>query len=328
MFIQDSDKQNKISCLTEVIIFLGSLVSGIVVNHFWGFWKGAIVFIGFWIFIRSELSRKKTKEDILYEKEAQFEKVLLRPYSKYIKYSLIIVGVLNIPLYFWSGTIFIPLVFDTLYMLAYVFFLGALAKKAHSQTRESIALEKGFTFSPQGDVLSLQEKLRTSWENVQIANIFSGMYEKYPVRIFDFSCQWTKHGLYSTTICEITNGRRCPNMLIISKQGIFRETFDMEKIFPGISVRLEGNFSNYFSLFVEQGAEDDIRQFLTPDVMALFIDDMPDISFLFFDEKVYIVLPDNGGYFLKDYFVEQVNKAQFILTKWAPVLAKIDSVSK
>lgn len=317
-------RQKHIATLVLVIIvallFWANFLAGIV---------AAIVLpFHFYYYLRA---RPKTKADALNEKELEIQRAVMRPYIKHIVLVVLGVLVLNIIIYALtknSGFIFI---FDFVALFSAVVVASSLYRKQRrgkdTENMVAVSREMGFAFSPVGDISTLHERLLVLGqepEKSRITNVFSGTLEGYPTRIFDFYYVWLKKAAYTATLLEITNSRKCPKMLIVSKKDDFGDTFTPSSIFPCVVVKLEGNFSDYFSLFVESGAEDEIRQILTPDLMVVLIDTMSDLSFMFFDDKLYVVLTNNSEHgFLKDDFVNQMNKAKFVMTKWSPTLMRM-----
>lgn len=326
----DSDAPRRAGLLVKVAAILFCVGSGMAVAYYHGAGYGLMLGIGFWVWIYYNVLkyRPKTQGDILHEQEMQLQRNLFRLYRRWIIYFFLIIGISNAVLYLVTRKLGLLGVFDMMSIVLLLLFLSRIRNNAGQESRESVASEMGFEFSQTGDISSVHEKLRTFGQDSRIGNVFSGVMEGYPVRIFDFSYAWMKKAVYEATLLEITNSKKCPNMFILSKSSAFGETFDATRFFSGVSVQLEGDFSNYFDLFVENYAEDEIRQFLAPDLMAALIDTMSDLSFVFFDDKIYVVLSNNAEHgFLKDHFVEQVNKARFIITKWSLTLSKMNFAS-
>ncbi len=322
----DSNNPRRTSFLVKIAAFIPCIVLGIAVAHYKSVGHGIAVGVGFWVWIYYNIlkHKPKTREDILYEQEMQVQRNLFRPYLKQFISAFFILGIGNVVLYVATKKLGFLFALDMVSIFLFFIFLSRIRSNTGKESRETVAGEMGFVFSQTGDVSSVHKKLQSLGQDSHITNVFSGTMEGYPVRMFDFYYKWMKGAAYEITLLEITNDRKCPDMLIISKGDAFGETFDTAHVFPGVTVHLEGNFSDYFSLFVENGAEDEIRQFLAPDLMAILIDTMPDLSFMFFDNKIYVVLSNNSEHgFLKSNFVEQVNKARFIITKWSLTLSKI-----
>lgn len=307
--------------LIIVLLFWANFLAGII--------AAIILPVHFFFHLRA---RPETSTDVLREKELEIQRTVMRPYIKPI--SLIILGVvvLNITFYTLTKNSGLLFVIDFILLFLGIIIVGNIygkrRRKMDVEDMTVVSREMGFVYSPVGDISTIHERflaLAQEPEKSQSTNVFSGIIEEYPTKIFDFYYVWMKKAAYTTTVLEITNSRKCPKMLIISKNDEFGDTFSPSKIFPCVSVELEGNFSDYFSLFVEPGAEDEIRQILTPDLMAELIDNMPNLSFMFFDHQIYVVMTNNSNHnFLKDNLVNQVNKVRFIITKWSPSLARMN----
>jgi hypothetical protein len=326
--IQNQKNPLSLTLKITITVFFGILTIAIWIH------QGAIggIFSGtlFSLFLYRNVlnSRPKTGADILYEPSLEIERDVVRPYTKQLIYIFIIILIADVILYALTRNVTSLLTLFFLEILAlvsyYLFQIQSIHRYRDNQAKQDAAQEIGFTFSPTRDITAIHEKIRAIGSNPQITNIFTGNLQGFPCMLFDFHYVWMKKASYEVTILEITNEKLCPNMLIISKSHSFGNTFNLSAMFPGIPVTLEGSFSKYFSLFVERGSEDEIRQILPPDLMATLIDDMPDLSFLFFDNKVYVILGNDTGHgFSKDNFVAQIAKANAILDKWSLTLTKM-----
>lgn len=304
------------------------LVLAVTIAHYRGSMAGigsGIIF-SWWLYRNMFRRQLKTKADVLYEQELKIQQDLFKPYIKYILSFLFITIIGDAVLYLITREAESLIIFDVILAILFLVFLYVMRERLGSRDVMATTMNQiGFTLTSDGDVSSVHERIRSLGQDVSMGNIFSGTIGGFPARTFDFSYEWMKNASYAMTLLEITNSRKCPNMLIISKDDAFGETISLDRIFPGVPVQLEGNFSEHFSLFVEVGAEDEIRQLLPPDLMTVLIDRMPDFSFLFFDNKIYMVISNNSEHgFLKDYFLEQIDKAKFILGKWAVTLSRME----
>lgn len=318
----------RVGIVGQIIFSLLFLALAITIAHYKGVFMGIVsgIIFSWWLYQNMFRRQLKTKADVLYEQEMEVQRNIFRPYARIITYFFLVTFIGNIGLYFITEDSEFIAILDFIAATAFLAFLHIIMKRSGRQDIVSTTMSQaGFTLTSDGDILSTHEKIRFLGPCISMGNIFSGSIGGFPARIFDYSYEWMRDASYTVTFLEVTNVRKCPNMLIISKSDTFSETIIPDKIFPGIPVQLEGNFSEHFSLFVEGGAEDEIRQFLPPDLMAVLIDRMPDLSFLFLDNKIYIVLSNNSERgFLKDYFLEQIDKARFILGKWAVTLSRME----
>lgn len=317
----------RVGIVGKTIFILLFLVLAVTIAHYKGFMAGigsGIVF-SFWLHRNIFRYQLKTKADVLYEQELKIQRESFKPYIPYIGWFLLVIVGGGGALYVVTREAGTFIIFVTIVSIVFLLFFYLLKGRLSSQDIVTTMNQMGFMRASVVDISSIHERIQSLGKNIGMGNLFSGSVDGFSARIFDFSYEWAGDAGYNMTLLEVTNTRKCPNMLIISKSDTFCETISLNNIFPGVPVQLEGNFSEHFSLFVEDGAEDTIRQFLPPDLMAVLIDKMPDFSFMFFDDKLYIVISNNTEHgFLRDYFVEQVGKARFILGKWALTLSKVE----
>ncbi len=315
------------SFFVKLLVFLFCLAGGVIIARYKGVGNGLILGTVAWIFLYRNILRyqPKTKEDLAYEQMLLEDTALFKPYTKKLLIFFIIVVSANIFLFVLTRNLGAPVFLDMFSIIAVIFFFVSVKKASKNDARTQLAREKGFSFAVSGDSSSLPEQLQALGKNLKLSNVFSGTLTSYPVRIFDFDYEWMREASYSATMLEVTCLKQCPKMLIISSNDAFGETFKVPTLFPGLSVQLEGDFSKSFSLFVEAGAEDEIRQFLPPDIMAILMDTMPEFSFMFLDNKIYFVLSNNSERsFSKAYFLAQLAKAELILAKWELTLSRME----
>ncbi len=291
---------------------------------------GSGIFAGFvfavFVYLNVLRSKVRDKQDELHGEETKIRCKIFSPYKKRFLYALLVVVLLNMIFYAFARWWEMLILFDMIFLVVFLGFLSKIRLDAGKKEMLAAAQEMGFVYLPIGDVASIHGRLQTLGQDLRLVNVFLGTIDGRPARIFDFYYKWMKKAAYEATILETADIGTCPCMLIISKADAFGETFVPSKLFPGVYVRLEGDFDKYFTLFVEHDAEDEIRQILTPDIMAVLIDKMSDLSFMFFDNSAYVVLTNNSEHgFLKENFVEQVNRARFVIAKWAPALSRMKS---
>ncbi len=298
-----------------------------------GSWRIFIIVLLVAVMIKLTIWPKpRTKVDIQYEKELKIEHELLRSHRIMRYFPLVIVGLIFGMMISAVTESNLFIVFFLLTIVATVFFFSFLGKvrgKKANDDRLAVATEVGLTYVSTGDVSSLHElfqSIAVERKKSTLSNIYLGNLSGYPARIFDFDYIWMKEARYSETFLEVTVSGNIPKMLILSKNDEFVGTIDPRSIFPAGLDTLEGDFSKYFTVYTEPGAGMEVRQILTPDVMASLIDDMTDVSFLIFDDKVYVTLANRvESDFLKEDFLVQLHKASLIVTKWIPTLSRMNA---
>lgn len=321
-----TNEPKKTTLMVKAVAFLFCIGLGYVATRYVGIGYGILFGVATWVWLYSIVlkDKPKTREEVLYEEEMETQRRLFRPYAAYVGYFFLTLLFGNAGLYAvtrnWNHLFFVDVVASIVFLVGFYF----LSRKQGAPGMKEIAGQMGLDYAPLGDVSSVHQNLHSIGKDIRIKDVFSGTLEGYPVRIFDFYYTWMKDASNMVQLLEVTNNRLCPSMLIISKQDSFGETFDASRIFSGVAVDLEGDFSKYFSVYVEQGSEDEVRQFLTPDMMAVLIDTMPELSVLFFGDKLYVSLATNvEASFSKKRFEEQIEKVRFILSQWSPTLSRI-----
>jgi hypothetical protein len=272
--------------------------------------------------------KPKTKQDLLREKAAAEHKALLGSHSILDKALIMTLVLLAISALLmiqtrWPLVQSISFVVLMLGLVSIFFFTARLQRTKALEDRRVVASEIGLSFSANGDPLKLPQLLRSFGKRSRIENVFSGMLDGFTIQIFDYIFVYTKNIEYRATMLEIITARTFPTMMILSRTDNLEGTIAPKQLFDGVPVQLEGNFSDHFSVYVARDAEDDVRLFLTPDIMATLIDDMPDTGYFFTENKVYVVITNNNEiHFRKELFIEEIAKVRFILSKWSPILSR------
>ncbi|TSC54697.1 MAG: hypothetical protein LiPW30_163 [Parcubacteria group bacterium LiPW_30] len=226
--------------------------------------------------------------------------------------------------------------FSFITMFLFLVWLSYKNKKKEYVLMEKVAKELNFSYSKTGDLDSLRGHLFNIGEDRKVENMFCGSFKGFPVRIFDY--KFKKHLSerdipFHFTFLEITIDVKVPEIVISSKQEAFTSILKIENelIKNGVIDTLEGDFSKFFSVKVEAGKQTEVRQILTPDIMVYLIDKTPSFSFLFFNDKFYICLKNfysdiNADYsFSHDWFLEKIERSQYLISKLIPVLIRINS---
>jgi hypothetical protein len=167
-------------------------------------------------------------------------------------------------------------------------------------------------------------------DGLLIWNIFETSYQNYPVRLFDLSFRVGsgKHErVHTSTVYEMTLPQQFPLMIIAAKEGIasWVERFSSQRV---ERVKLEGNFNNTFTTYAESGAQMEIRVILSPDDMALLIDEMSEHSFVFSENKVFVFYSGKMIDYIEELASEEEYKKQLgqiekVILKWLPSLLRL-----
>jgi len=316
--------------IAQWVIVFGIVILLIWLNHPAKAVLVAVVAPIYFYFTRPKESEIK---EIILEQEAnraQFES--FSPYLKYLAMLLAVMIPISVVVYLVTNDasliFWIDVTVAIVALLGIFFGVGLRERKRlekEKNERTAFVEQLGFSLQSTADPSSLHELFGNIGEHLAITDVLSGKIERYPVRIFNLFYKWMKNASNSVLMVEITNTRMSPAMLILSKEDDFGGTIVPSRIFTGVLDQLEGDFNKHFTVFLEQRSQDEVRQFLTPDIMAILIDEMSAFNFLFFGDKLYIVLPSSQYAFLKNHFVEQIKKTELIVGKWSLTLSKIGS---
>ena len=114
----------------------------------------------------------------------------------------------------------------------------------------SFAKQLGFSFSPKGDMLSVDGMLFKIGRSQSIRYIISGLYYNHPTRFYNFKTvigYGKSRHTESFKILEVTFDTLLPEIILSRKFGIFSDmtiSRDNEK-----RLSLEGDFDKYFNLY-------------------------------------------------------------------------------
>ena len=120
-------------------------------------------------------------------------------------------------------------------------------------------------------------------------NVIKGLLENHRIQIFnyDFEIGSGKNRIpYSYTVFEIDYDNRIPKMFLrVDKNAwqMFKPSF-----VNGRRLNLEGNFDDFFDLFVENDFEIEALQIFTPDIMQKLMTDWKQFTLEFTGDKIYI----------------------------------------
>jgi len=212
---------------------------------------------------------------------------------------LILLGIISLAIVaciVFSGTfnisnvpaLILPLVF---FFVGYCYLWNIAYKKLQHVFMQQFAQTIGYSYTPTIDIKTLNAKLFTLGNGSgRVLDVMSGIYKTRPVRIFnfDFSIPGGKTPMNITyTVLEVTIENSLPNIILNSKD----KDFVPKAIYKPDNnehVMLEGDFNDYFSLYVPKGFETDAYTIFSPDKMVTLIDKAKNFSFEFNGNHVYI----------------------------------------
>ena len=180
--------------------------------------------------------------------------------------------------------------------IATLFILGILGywgysfvyKKIKRQFTEEFGKEIGFSYTDSIPLENVSGKLFSTGHSQSIFDVLSGIYQNISMQIFTFRFtigSGKSAHTYSYTVFEATLTGIVPHILLFSK---IHESVVFDYFSGDETLKLEGDFNNYFTLRIPEGNEQEAYQIFTPDVMANLIDKASELSFEFVGNKLYI----------------------------------------
>ena len=236
-------------------------------------------------------------------------------YSVFAVVSCIIavVIVVNNPILFQLGFIIIAIV-ATIGMYVYQRVLAVIKVEFTQQ----LGAELGLTYTGDASLGTVSGKWFTLGSRRSITNVLEGVYKTVPLRIFTYryvvitdSGDNQSSTPFDYTVFEATLKGTVPDILAFSKKGI-QYVPATALGFQDESLRLEGNFNDYFLLYVPKGREQEAYQIFTPDVMAVLIDKASGLHFECVGNKVYIY--KEGVITKREVFESLVELAQYLMS--------------
>ena len=223
---------------------------------------------------------------------------LMKEHVKRNIFLYVILPILYVVLYFLILNYYFQLkniINDNVYVVIFLAILPTLILYAFLYNKEnkefftSFAKQLGFSFSPKGDILSVDGMLFKTGRSQSIHNIINGLYYNHPTRFYNFETvigYGKSQHTESFKVLEVTFDTLLPEIILSRKFGIFSDmtiSRDNEK-----RLSLEGDFDKYFNLYTIEGYENEVLQIFTPEIMKMFIDDTKELNVEMFGSRMYI----------------------------------------
>lgn len=182
---------------------------------------------------------------------------------------------------------------------------ASFERSIQKQFRHEIERQLGLTYTSFGDSKTLSGEIFRMGHSPWITKQYSGLYRDFPVRMFNFGYT-VGQGKYSETkwllVREFDCGFPLPEFVLMPKS-LPREG-PLWKPRNTSRVRLEGNFSDHFDVWIETQHEIEAMVVLEPHVMTLMLDEFPECGFECSGTKFYVFsnrsMPSRVMDFVKD----------------------------
>jgi hypothetical protein len=172
-----------------------------------------------------------------------------------------------------------------------IFVLGYQIVKISAQNEfmKQFARSIGFKYSKKGSLEGMDGSMFKFGRSKSVFNMIKGRCMNYPLSIFNYAFT-VGYGRgsrrYVYTVYKLQLSTKMPNILL--KSSYYRGPELTEVINDEIFVKLEGDFNEYFSLYVLREFEIEALQLLSPDVMHYLIETAKPFNLEFVESDLYI----------------------------------------
>ncbi len=185
-----------------------------------------------------------------------------------------------------------------------------------------LAIALGFTYAAEGDMSTVVGVFFRMGHDQSITDVMTGRYQEKLVQMYSYQMTigYGKNShTYQFTIFELDHGSALPHVLMNKDQ--FPEA--LGEWSTGLeAVRLEGDFNDIFSLYVEKGKQMEVREIFQPDVMQDIMGAEP-FSMEISGTKVYLIR--KGAFSSKGAFITLLRAAARMYEEIAAGLVAVDT---
>lgn len=154
-----------------------------------------------------------------------------------------------------------------------------------------LAKTNGFDFSATRPTAGYPGLIFSIGRSPQYATVVSGTYHNLPFEFGNFFCtvgSGRSSRRLSFGVLDVKLTRKLPHILLDSRANNPFGFSNLPQFQNSQHLTLEGNFNQYFNLYVPDGYERDALYFITPELMALLIDLGAKFDIEIVDDHLYI----------------------------------------
>ncbi len=256
--------------------------------------------------------------------ELSFRTTLVRNYLKTIIIWIVAGLVWGYLIFYFFGYSERTLMVSLIPLFGLFIYLGIIRERVVSKFYQQFALANGYTYSKIGTGIQGEAGLFQVGESRIYSHVVSGKFQNHPIAFFNY--QYTtgsgkNRSTHQFTVFELDYGHQLPKVFLRSDKNwlsFIMPMFDTRK-----RLKLEGDFDDYFDLFVEKKFEIEALQIFTPDVMHQLMTDWKKMSMESINDKIYIYIP--GQVTKKSILDSMHSMAKYLIDKLAPVIQGMES---
>jgi hypothetical protein len=247
----------------------------------------------------------------------------------YLKRHLLwVVAVLAITIALLALLISMHVLFGAFYVMVLFIPIGGYSwvkSRVQHEFMEQFAAANGYAYAPTGPLDDLDGSLFRIGHNRSVADFIVGTYATRPISLFTYTyvtgsgkSQQTHHH----TVFELQFDVVMPDILLESGGHFFGESL-FQNLGGKETVKLEGDFNKYFSLYIPKGYETEALEIFTPDVMQELMDKAKGLSLEIVNGHCFIYA--NGILGTKQGLYTMYGLAEYFDGKLGPLLAQMKS---
>ena len=199
-----------------------------------------------------------------------------------------------------------------------------LRKQFEAAFLEEFALANKYSFDKDGAVDETYGSIFRLKGSQSVSDVVTGTYDGSSLRLFLYelvvgSGRYQQH--YQDTVIELDLHGQLPNLLMVNKHSRFGNLNLAGAFSIKNTIKLEGDFNDYFTLYAPQGNEIEALEVFNPDTMALMEDESKHYTVEFAGNRIYIYC--NGFIETTDNLTQVFALAKRLIDKIAPLASRL-----
>ena len=257
--------------------------------------------------------------------DGSIENVQSSTFSYLKRHLLWVVAVLATTIALLALLIFTHVLIGALYVIVLFIPIGGyrwVRTQVQHEFMEQFAAANGYSYAPTGPLDNLDGSLFNIGHNRSVANLIVGAYETRPISLFTYTYvtgSGKSQQTHYNTVFELQFNVVMPDILLENGGHFFGESL-FQNLGGKETIKLEGDFNKYFSLYIPKGYETEALEIFTPDVMQELMDKAKGLSLEIVNGHCFIYA--NGILGTKQGLYSMYGLAEYFDGKLGPCLRK------
>ncbi|MGH7237177.1 MAG: hypothetical protein ACREGF_01435, partial [Candidatus Saccharimonadales bacterium] len=214
--------------------------------------------------------------------------------------------------------------------LPFIVFSGwlyKLRKQFEDAFLQEFARDNNYDFDKNGTVDETYGSIFQAKGHQTVSDVVSGNYVGNSLRLFLYELvngSGRNQQRYQETVMELDLHGQLPELLMTSKRSA-SDQLVLPEFGTKNTIKLEGNFDQYFTLYAPAGNEIEALEVFSPDTMALMEDESKHYTVEFAGNRIYIYV--NGFVATTENLTSLFALAKKLIDKIAPLAARLQNDS-